>query len=268
MKFQSMPVKRRSVKKGAFRTLFANVANRKKKQRAATATMSAGDIEGDVPNLGVARALMVILVIHVVAIAGIFFHSHWLDGREDGAAALADKPKEAEVSAAVIEDENMPKIRSGDSIYTVGSGETYEIIANRFGVEENDLRIANANTPLRAGKYLRIPPKKIVAVEPAEITAVRESENRAAPGPVLEVQEPALVETEAAARADARPVVARPAAEASAPSSSTRSYVVKPGDTFWAIASRHGCSVDAVMKANKISDPRRLRVGMSLTIPE
>jgi LysM repeat protein len=265
MKFQKMPVKRRSVKKGAFRKLFANVARKKKRQRASTA--AAVDIEGDVPNLGVARALVVILLIHVVAIAGIFFHSHWLDGEKTEAAAVSESVKSPEVVAPSREDDSMPKIKSGDSIYTVGTGDTYENIASRFGVVENELRLANDNIEIRAGRYLRIPPKKIVAVEPAEIVAVRQSNQQSVLEPIHEAPAPALVETEAALRADSKPTPA-PAASSQSSQSSGARYVVKAGDTFWAIANRHGCSVDAVMRANGITDPKRLRVGMSLTIPQ
>ncbi|MEP4076730.1 LysM peptidoglycan-binding domain-containing protein [Haloferula sp.] len=260
-------MKRRPVKKGAFRTLFANVAKKKKRQRAATATASTGDIEGDVPNLGVARALVVILVIHVVAIAGIFFHSHWLDGDSDKAAAVGEKVQVEEVAAPARADEGLPKIKSGDSIYTVGTGDTYENIASRFGVGENELRLANDNIQIRAGRYLRIPPKKIVAVEPAAITEVRASNRQPAETPrepviepIQQAPAPALVETEAALRADGVP--------APVPAGSKASHVVVSGDTFWSIARKYGSSVDAVMKANGIDNPRHLRLGMSLTIPK
>ena len=272
MKFQSMPVKRRSKKKGAFRTLFANVANKKKRQRASTAAIPAGDIDGDVPNLGIARALVVILVIHVVAIAGIFFHSHWIDGENKDTAALVEKPAPIVEAPAVREDDSMPKIKSGDSIYTVGTGDTYENIASRFGVSENELRLANDNIEIRAGRYLRVPPKKIVAVEPAEITSVRESSNQPVPEAVPAVAPevpagPAMVTTEAALRADG--VAATPAASpASVPSTGVKAtHVVKSGDTFWSISKKYGSSVDAVMKANGIDNPKHLKVGVSLTIP-
>ena len=87
MKLSSLSVKRRPVKKGALRTLFANIP--RKKVRAATAAAPMPEADGDVPNLGIARALVVILIIHVVAIAGIFAHSHWFEGPEQKAAIAA-----------------------------------------------------------------------------------------------------------------------------------------------------------------------------------
>lgn len=282
MKHPRLPVKRRPVKKRPLRTLMANVS--RKRQRAATAT---AEMEGDVPNLGVARALMVILLIHVVAVAGIFVHSQWF---EDEAVASAPAAEPVKVSP---EGPALPKIGSGEGIYTVGSGETYASIAARCGVSEADLREANADVPLRAGCYLKIPPKTIAAEEPAELTAIRERARQdggvvevppAPPAPRAQVvqpqvtaeveqptrlETPGLVATEAAERADAvvvRGAGSRDGRQAATGSSTT--YRVRPGDTFWAIAQRHDTTPEVLMKANGISDPKRLRVGMDLKIPD
>ncbi|EFL51146.1 Peptidoglycan-binding lysin domain protein [Solidesulfovibrio fructosivorans JJ]] len=44
-------------------------------------------------------------------------------------------------------------------------------------------------------------------------------------------------------------------------------YTVKAGDTPVSIAKKHGVSVQDLLKANKGLDPRKMRVGESLTIP-
>jgi len=44
-------------------------------------------------------------------------------------------------------------------------------------------------------------------------------------------------------------------------------YEVKPGDTLGAIARRYDVAVKEIMRANNISDPRRLRVNQKLVIP-
>jgi LysM repeat protein len=46
-----------------------------------------------------------------------------------------------------------------------------------------------------------------------------------------------------------------------------QAYTVKPGDTLWAIAQRNGVSVQALVRANGISDPSTIYVGEQLTIP-
>lgn len=45
------------------------------------------------------------------------------------------------------------------------------------------------------------------------------------------------------------------------------SYVVEPGDTLSAIAARVGASVRALVDANDISDPDRIRAGEELRLP-
>jgi LysM repeat protein len=44
-------------------------------------------------------------------------------------------------------------------------------------------------------------------------------------------------------------------------------YIVKSGDSLSGIAYRHGVSLDALMKANNLTDPDYIMVGQSLVIP-
>ena len=46
-----------------------------------------------------------------------------------------------------------------------------------------------------------------------------------------------------------------------------KSYVVQNGDSVWRIANRFKVSQEALMKANGISDAKKMKVGMSLVIP-
>lgn len=58
-----------------------------------------------------------------------------------------------------------------------------------------------------------------------------------------------------------------PAASPVASPVAERSYTVKPGDTPGAIAREFGITVEALLRANNIQDPRTLQVGQTLQIP-
>lgn len=283
MKFSSLSVKRRPVKKGALRTLFANLPRRK--VRAATAAAPMPEMDGDVPNLGIARALVVILIIHVVAIAGIFAHSHWFEGPEQKAAIAAKQDVIVPAKPLPDAQASLPKLNADDQTYITTTGDTYDNIAIKHGVTEQALRGANDNLELRAGRILRIPPRTIVAVEPAELTRLREG-SVVLEVPVDEIRDAPMVPT--AAVTSSTPVLARPnlrpanvIVEEGTPSTTkapvaipvaetpaaTKKYTVKSGDTFWKIAQSHNTTPAAVMKANKISDPKKLKVGMQLMVP-
>ena len=288
MKFSDLSVKRRPAKKPVFRKLFANV--RRKQQNVAVATPMP-DTEGDVPNLGIARALVVILIIHVVAIAGIFAHSRWFE--KDTAVA-----KDAMVIEPVrpLRDagESLPKIEKTDEPYQPKAGESYASIARDKGVTEQDLREANNNVEIRPSRILRIP-QRIEALEPEEIVRARNGNGNvvletgadampneeAAPAPTpvaandIRTEAP-MVETAAATNGTvfkprvhretgAQPAAA-PVAQQGLPAA-TRKYTVKSGDTFYKIAKTYKTTPDVVMKTNGISDPRKLKVGMQLMVP-
>lgn len=291
MKFSDLSVKRRPAKKPVFRKLFANV--RRKQQNVAVAAPMPED--GDVPNLGIARALVVILIIHIVAIAGIFAHSKWF---EKDAAVASD--------AMVIEParplrdagEPLPTINKNDEPYQPKAGESYASIARDKGVTEQELREANNNVEIRPSRILRIP-QRVVALEPEEITRARAGngsvvlENgadempneEAAPAPTPAVAndirtEAPMVETAAATNgtvfkprvhrdsAGQTPVATQAApAEKQALPAANRKYTVKAGDTFYKIAKTYKTTPDVVMKTNGITDPRKLKVGMQLKVP-
>ena len=299
MKFPSLIVKRRPVKKGAFRTYFANMV-RTRKQRAAVASMPAvPEVDGDVPNLGIARALVVILIIHVVAIAGIFAHSHWFEEprREEAArsATAGLQPVRAPRDAATP----LPRVADNSPSHLVTSGDTWASIAAENGVTDEQPSPPKRNLELSGGRSLSIPPRTLVAAVPDELKRAEEgSVVHEGPGPSADVIRSAeMVETTAVGNPVlVRPSLTRPTEAAAAPAHAAEpvaltpranrvsaaaaeekakekpvvassSYTVKQGDTFWKIAKAHKTTPEAIMKANKISDAKKLKTGMQLRVP-
>lgn len=270
MKHQTLPVKRKPVSKGMFRRLSAVTRNRKQRV-AASATAPLPETEMDEGGSKVSRALTIIFLIHIVAIGLIFIHQKFLDGRPSETAEAA-KTTEA---APVVEKpkENLPRLTGGEKIHVVRAGDNYARIAEAEGVDEGDLRLLNQHVEMRTGLILKIPPQRIVAGESPEMEETRRQLPSDADRGLVE-----NVDVSNAPKAQLiRPNVnhaenaPRPAADvipASVPAVSGKSYVVQPGDSVWRIANRFKVNQDALMRANGISDARKMKTGMKLVIPQ
>jgi len=254
MKFQTLPVKRRPVSKGIFHRLHA-VTSRSSRQRVAAAATSVPEIEEEHQGSGISRSLTIIFMIHIVAIALIFIHHQFLQGRTPDSSA-ATNPPQAEANRQRGE---APRLTSGDKPYTVRAGDNYARIAAAEGVDESELREINNHVEIRSGLILRIPPQRIVAEEPPEVAAIRERSSAASGrGQVVEV------DVSGAPRA----VLVRPNTRHQDAAALGLSHVVEPGESIYRIALRYDVSQESLMKANGIADPKRLRVGTRLTIPD
>lgn len=118
---------------------------------------------------------------------------------------------------------------SGDkAVYTVAEGDNYWSIASRLGVSPADLEKANPG----------LNPRRLQR------------------GQILNV--PAV----------AKAPTGTEAATAAVRVSEPETYVISDGDNLWAIAKRFGVSVKALRKANQDVDPKRLKPGQPLSIPE
>lgn len=268
-------MKRQPVSKGIFKRLHA--VTRSRKQRVA-ATANDADLEQDDSSSKISRALTIIFLIHIVAIGLIFIHQRFLDDRSVEAPVAAATPSTVEKPSAPTPATaetparrgSLPRLSSGDTPYIVRAGDNYTRIAAAHGVDETDLRQVNNHVDIGPGLILKIPPKRIVAIEPPEVAAIR--------GNAQPDRDRGLVEAVpvgSTRNQPAEPVLVRgtpsttaqPAANAAAPTASGERYTVQQNDTVWRIANRFKVDQNALMRANGISDPRKLRVGMELVIP-
>jgi hypothetical protein len=147
MKFQTLPVKRRPVSKGIFHRLHAVTRNRR--QRVAAAGAPPGEMEMDDQGPRISRSLFIIFMIHIVAIALIFIHQQFLQGRTPGGAtATATGTASASLTTTGQHDE-LPRLSNGEKPYIVRAGDNYARIAATEGVDETDLRQANNEVDIR-----------------------------------------------------------------------------------------------------------------------
>lgn len=272
----TLTTKRLPVRKGVLKRLHAVTSGRK--QRVA-ATANPADLDDGESGRKITTGLIVIVAFHVVAIALYFIHQRFIEGRVPEVEVVS-KPIAAGNSprtASGVTVDDLPRLAPGELSHRVEAGDTYAKIAFARGVEESALREANSNIPLRSGISLRVPPKTIVAKVPAEVTDLRANVPSADRGRV----EPApaditngapkakLVKPSAPANTSPAPPVATPVREAekTTPKSAGRSYTVQQGDNMWKISKRLKVDQDKLMKANGIEDARKLRVGMTLVVP-
>ncbi len=265
MKLHTLPVKRRPVPKGIFRRLSA--VTRSKKQRvAAAAAAPLPEMETEDGGSKISRALTIIFLIHIVAIGLIFVHQRFLDGRP---AENTDAVTTAAAPAAA-QNAELPRLSTGEKPYFVKPGDNYTRIAAAEGVDENELSRVNGHVNIRPGLLLKIPPKRIVAEDPPEVTAIREQTPSDADRGLVEAVDVTNAPKAQLVRPNtnhaAQPQAAVP--QTQAPVASGKSYVVQPGDSVWRIANRFKISQDNLMRANGISDARKMKTGMKLVIPQ
>ncbi|RYD34395.1 MAG: LysM peptidoglycan-binding domain-containing protein [Verrucomicrobiaceae bacterium] len=263
MKLHTLPVKRTPASKGIFRRLSA--VTRSRKQRAATAT--ADDMfEHEDHSSRISRALTIIFLIHIVVIGLIFFHQKFLDKGAPATEAVVKK------AAVTVPERVLPKLSDGGQVHRVKVGDNYDKIAAAYEVDVEELRAANNHVDIVPSLLMKIPPRKVLAMTPPEVQAISNPEMIADNGLVDAIP----VETAGAPRAQlVRPVADVPAARqgtaatpVKTPAASGRKYVVQSGDNIWRISNKFKVDQKALMQANGITDPKRLKLGMTLNIPQ
>jgi LysM repeat protein len=221
-----------------------------KKKLQASTRAAARPIESydDEPQTKLSSAFIVVLILHVVAVGGIYaFNSIKAHRRsKEPIVAVPATPAVKSLPAATVPEFEaplpsepvaksapvQPTLFSGGKIHRVKSGENMTKIAAQYSVSVTDLAEANgikASAMLRAEQTLNIPPA-----------------NR----PQVKKPEPAA-----------------PKVAATEQKSSPKSYVVMRGDNPVAIARKLNVNYDELMKLNKISDPKKLKPGQPLKIP-
>jgi LysM repeat protein len=218
--------------------------------RAATAPM-ADEYDTDEPQTKLSSAFIVVLLLHVVAVGGIYaFNSIKASRRAPEplvpsiaqnapktlpteSTSLATEPRSA-ASAAVASTSVAPIAPVKPHVYTVKQGDTLTSVSKQFGVTVPDLQAANGlkSDALRIGQVLNVASKG--TVKPVETAKL----------------EPA-------------PKKADDVASASGP----RTYTVKSGDRLLFIAKRFNVSPDELIAMNKIKDPTKLQIGQPLKLP-
>jgi len=221
-------------------------------------TPSAYDDYEEEPATKLSTAFVVVLVLHLVAVGGIYaFHSIKAKRREaDGTAAtVATSPahKAATTSAAAT-----PQAVPAPAVKTNGV--------------QSDVRQAAAVLPKAVAPAVQktesplthLPvPTGPSAVVPQKLAAPNPPSNGAPATTVAaKLQPPSVVPVKAVAAVSSPQPAVLPAAEAA-----QKTYTVLKGDNPVAIAKKMGVNYEEMLKLNGVDDPRKLKIGQVLKLP-
>lgn len=247
---------KRKTKKG-MRVLHARLTKRKQR---VSASADAAMLDSDVPSVGVGRALTVILALHVIAIGAIYVGTQWK--KSDTLASSTP--------TFVTDAEGVDNIQLSRGLETdfVNVGEDYAGFAKRHGVSVTELRRVNKNVVIHSGMRLLVPSEKLEDLAQLASTG---SAGVVSDRPDLRLETTTAATSSAPAqlitpRRNPNQAVAIPRAVVVLEASGEK-YVVQPGDSIWRISRKYKVSQEALMELNGMSDPGKLRSGMTLSIP-
>ncbi len=207
------------------------------------------------------RALLVMLLLHVVAVGGFLASSMLRDRAAKRSSSDTPAVLEAEDSQVPAKGESaglrktpvMTDPRPG--VHVVRPGDTLTLIANQNGVTLEALVAANGadtvTNGLKTGQELRLPTRS-----PDPATANLSADGTSA----------ALNQIEGHAKVAATPAVTNAKPKGATPESG-KTYVVAKGDNLVTIAQKNKISAQALMKLNGIDDPKKLQPGQKLRLP-
>jgi len=223
------------------------------------------------PNMRLSHAFIVVLILHLVAVAGVFgfnaIKSRQTSLAKLEAEATAANPVQAAAGDALAdglpeaigstpakpqqETGNVlpPVTAPGESVYEVVAGDTLTRIASRQGTTVEQLMTANN---LGDDAVIRVGQKLIIS---APGTAARVSTP-----PVTPVVNNTPV-------APSKPAPAPETAASSAPVAADGTYEVVKGDNPYSIAKKLGVSYQKLLEVNGIDDPTKLQIGQKLKVP-
>jgi LysM repeat protein len=252
------------------------------------------DYEGESePNMKFSHALIVVLILHILAVGGVFAFnmlktSHAVSGKskapvaekqEARPQAAAPSATKAAVAQAIAKSEAKPASASACvPTHTVAAGDTLTKIASQHKTTVGAIEQANGledDATLHVGQVIKVKPVAKTDAPKESAPATKNAHAKADAAPVTipkaaPAKSPASATTtsttaKAAARPEPKPA-ASPAAPAKSPASGS-TYTVAKGENPYSIAKKLKVSYSQLLKANKIEDPTKLQIGQKLIIP-
>jgi LysM repeat protein len=251
----------------------SRVVRRQKLHARAASRDDMDDFESEAePGMKLSQAFFVVLLLHILAVGGIYAFNQIKSVSKASPTAKAEAPAEPIAKPAPLNEEaapvasapaaaELPAASSTASArtHTVVAGDTLHRIAGKYGVNVAALEKANNlqnNSIIRVGQVLSLP-------EAAASTPQTASTPAKAEPAVVAKSPPTVPATEKTSQAAPKAAEEKPAQA----SSSSKTYTVAKGDNPYSIAKKLKVNPIELMKANKIDDPRKLQIGQKLVVP-
>ena len=233
--------------------LVAKVAEAPKATKPAPSTAKGAEVAVSENNAGSTHGLLASARGMLAKVAGVGVAA-------TGVSKAGAQSPATETSNAVNPAEGAAETTSANKTYIVRAGDTMTRIASSLGVAIPDLEKINGMTEksvIQVGQVLKVPEKAIAQAAAGAATGVNNVAESATkiPGAVASaVNGVASASTNASAPADA---TGAPMTE----------YTVVKGDNPYKIAKKFKITPDELMKANGITDPKKIQIGQQLKIP-
>jgi len=266
----------------------------KLRARAATADAEEEDYEsGEEPNMRFSHALIVVLILHLIAVGGVFAFN-WMKARQGekvGSSALTATSGGTEAPAPVVTAKSSAPttdVANGtERNHTVTAGDTLTRVAANYGVTIPAIEAANGidnYSMIRVGQVLKIPDAGTAPAKATTSTPASETKTVANSAPAKtstpnsgqtaflatqpEVKK-AVIAAVPTDRVVAKAVAARAETTDSSAttSSSATAYEVVKGDNPYSIAKKFHVSYNKLIEVNGITDPTKIQIGQKLKIP-
>ncbi len=236
------------------------------------------------PNMKLSHAFVVVLVLHVIAVAGVFAFNtiktrqspvftetnttsdNFALGEDEAATVPSTATSEEAAAARTFEPRGLTEKPDGQQTasekvtaeftgktHQMAPGDTLTRLASIYNVSIAAIQAENGitdPTKIRIGEMIRIPTATSTAAAPV---AAAEAPKTAAP--VVEKPQPA----------EAQPVAAAATEQPAATSEGT--YEVASGDNPWSIAKKLNVSYQKLIEVNNIEDPTKIQIGQTLKVP-
>lgn len=237
--------------------------------KAASSREEVEEYEGEVePSMKLYQAFIVVLVLHVVAVAGIYGFNRLKEKPASPVAAKSTASDAGDQTVAIDKMETATaksqtsqntKAQDTQINYTVVAGDTLRRIASKFNTSIESIEKANSLTStsvIKVGQVLAIGS----TAKASSTVSAAESTTKSAPEPTLVAKAPPV-----------KPAVEEEKAETKSrekeKSTQEKTHVVAKGDNPYSLAKKYHITQAALMKANNIDDPKKLKIGQKLVIP-